>query len=152
MNSTLTDLLLVRVGPQTLGVPALAVEQIIRMAAVTPLFHAPGTTVGVLNVHGDLLLVVDPRPRLGLETPPLHPDQRLILVGNEPRYLLWVDATDVLNSSECRPLDAASREKSPWVASIAMIDGQPLPILDLDALRPPVALGLPEASGLFGVS
>lgn len=133
-------LLLTRLGPQTLGIPATEVEQIVRMAAVTPLPLDTTDAVGLLNLHGDLLLVVDPRPRMGLPTPLPHPDQRLILVGDEPRYLLWVDAVDAIESAAALPFDHAPNDERSWISSVAMVDGQPLPILNLAALRPTVGL------------
>jgi purine-binding chemotaxis protein CheW len=133
-------LLLTRLGPQTMGVPANEVEQIVRMAAVTPLPMDASDAIGLLNMHGDLLLVVDPRPRMGLPTPMPHPDQRLILVGDEPRYLLWVDAVDAIESAAALPLDHSSGDEHAWISSVATIDGQPLPVLNLAALRPTVAL------------
>src|SRR5882724_2470846 len=55
-----------RIGSQRYAWPAAAVERVLPMAAVTRVADLPPSVAGLLDVHGDTLAVVDPRPRLGL--------------------------------------------------------------------------------------
>ena len=86
--------LLVQLGGRRYGLRLADIERVLPMAAVVPLPDASQSLWGVLNVHGDVLPVVDPRPRLGLTTPTPHPDHRLVLLAGERRCLLWVDAVE----------------------------------------------------------
>src|SRR5437588_12158832 len=76
-----------RIGHQRFALPAGAVERILPMAALTPLAGAPPGVAGLLNLRGDVLAVIDPRPRLGLATPPHKPEQHLVLASAATRFL-----------------------------------------------------------------
>jgi purine-binding chemotaxis protein CheW len=84
--------LLLRLGGRRYGVLLSHVERVLPMAAVSPLPDQPIGMLGVLNLHGAVLPVVDPRPRLGLPSPAWTADQRLVvLAAASERFLLWVD-------------------------------------------------------------
>jgi chemotaxis signal transduction protein len=105
-NTNTQLLLIVRVGSQRYALPAAAVERILPMAALTPLPGAPRDVAGLLNLHGEILPVVDPRPHLAgvalansagsAGSAPAEPDtsQHLVVVVAQTRYLLWVDAAE----------------------------------------------------------
>jgi chemotaxis signal transduction protein len=87
--------LLIRLGSRRYGLPLPAVERVLPMAAVVPLPDSAPSILGVLNVHGAVLPVIDPRHRLGLPSPTVSPEHRLILLSTAGRrFLLWVDAVD----------------------------------------------------------
>jgi chemotaxis signal transduction protein len=84
--------LLLRLGGRRYGLPLGQVERVLPMAAVCPLPDQPTGMLGVLNLHGAVLPVVDPRPRLGLASPAWTADQRLVVLATaSQRFLLWVD-------------------------------------------------------------
>lgn len=87
--------LLARLDTRRYGLPLSAVERVLPMAAVVPLPDSGPSILGVLNVHGAVLPVIDPRPWLGLSSPTICPEHRLILLSTAGRrFLLWVDAVD----------------------------------------------------------
>src|SRR3982074_2664891 len=49
---------------------------------------------GMLNLHGQVLPVLDPRPHLGLPTSLPAAEHRLVLIKGGSRFLLWVDSVD----------------------------------------------------------
>ncbi|HZS33199.1 MAG TPA: chemotaxis protein CheW [Methylomirabilota bacterium] len=51
---------------QRCGLPLPVVERVLPMAAVSPLPGAPDVALGVINLHGRVLPVLDLRRRLGL--------------------------------------------------------------------------------------
>jgi chemotaxis signal transduction protein len=133
-------LLVVRIGAQTVALPASAVERILPMAAITPLPDAPVGVVGLLNLHGEVLLVVDPRARLSLGSPsPPQPDpsQHLVVVASRARYLLWVDQVErvvTLPPGGRRALgDQPSGALTP---EVVRIDSMVVPVLSPEALAP----------------
>jgi chemotaxis signal transduction protein len=159
-------LLVVRLSGVAYGLPAVAVERILPMAAVTPLAPSPtgapgpAGVVGVLNVHGAVLPVVDPRPRLawggraGLESGPVtesvtprHPSQRLVLISTPTRYLLWVDEAE---QTVWAPAASFTRLEGQGILGegaplVVQADGEVLPVLSPETLAPsPVA---PAAGG-----
>jgi chemotaxis signal transduction protein len=151
-----------RIGDHRFALPAAAIGSCLRMAAVTPLPDVPGGVVGVLNLNGVILPVVDPRPRFGLPTPPYHPEQYLVLVRARRDYLLWVDrleqtfaarrgdfaptgldgeATGVAGATGAPEVTSSGAGagvtgRPAFVHSLVRIAGEVVPVLSLEALAP----------------
>jgi purine-binding chemotaxis protein CheW len=135
-SSAAGAVLLIHIADRACGLPLACVERVLPMAYVLPLPESGRDLAGVLNLHGDILPVVDPRPRLGLPTPPPTPEQHLVLVAGEAHFLLWVDSID-----EVVPGAAALRpdpmpQVSPLVAQVIRLGDQIVPILAPTAFEP----------------
>jgi purine-binding chemotaxis protein CheW len=140
-------LLIVRIGSQLFALPARAVERILPMAAPIPLPEAPNGVVGLLNIQGTVVPVLDPRPALGQITPPIHPAQHLVLVSCQNRYLLWVDRVEQILEADARHDDPAPvGGNRRLVALIAQIAGETIPVLSPEALDPGALLPPASAS------
>lgn len=138
-------LLMLRVGSQSLALPARAVERILPMAAPIPLPEAPEGVMGLLNIQGAVVPVLDPRPALGEATPRIHPAQHLVLVSCQNRFLLWVDRVEQIVEADAwhdnTTLLGGDRR---LIAHLAQIAGETIPVLSPEALAPGAVL--PPAS------
>jgi purine-binding chemotaxis protein CheW len=78
------------------------VERVYRAVAVTPLPDAPDIVLGVVNVRGIVLPVVDIRRRFRLPEKNQTPDDRLIIAHSTGRLVALVvdDVTDVVECAE----------------------------------------------------
>jgi purine-binding chemotaxis protein CheW len=70
-----------RVGPTLFGLDCRAVQEVLPPMAITPLADAPRFVEGVIEVRGEVVPVVDLRPRLGGAADGFHRRTRLLLVG-----------------------------------------------------------------------
>jgi chemotaxis signal transduction protein len=127
-----------RIGPQRYAWPADSVERVLPMAAVTHVADLPPSVAGLLDLHGETLAVVDPRPRLGLPLRDPSPAQHLLLLVASGRYLLWVDSIDTLVSVDAAALeemytDADAPARSPFITRIA---GELVSVLSTTAFDP----------------
>jgi purine-binding chemotaxis protein CheW len=126
-----------RLGSHAVAVPAATVERVVRMAAITRLPNLAQRVVGVLNLHGEILPVVDPRPIFGLPTPPLHLDQHLVVLSARTRYILWVDRVERVITATAEDMVAidvpAGQAYSPFALRL---NGVVIPGLSPDALDP----------------
>ncbi len=59
-------LLAIRLDGQRYGLPLASVERVVRIAEITPLPKAPDVVLGVINVQGRVIAVVDVRKRFRL--------------------------------------------------------------------------------------
>jgi len=70
MHPALTDhilhLAVFQIGAQQYALPVAVVERVLPMVAVSPLPQAPALVLGVLNLHGQVIPVLDLRRRFGL--------------------------------------------------------------------------------------
>lgn len=97
---------LFRLGERRLALPLDCVRHAQRAAALLPLAGAPALVAGLLSLHGEVVPVIDLRPRLGLPVRALAlADQLLLLQLPQRRLALWVD--EVL---EVRRIEPAERQ------------------------------------------
>lgn len=115
------------------------VERVIRAAEITPLPKAPDWVLGVLNVHGQVLPVVDLRPRLNLPPRKMDPDHRFILARSGPRLVaLLVDAVDGVHQTTEGETEDAQRflPAAEYIHGIAQMQDHLVLICDLAQLLP----------------
>ena len=90
----LTPLVLFLLEGRRYALPLEAVEAVLRAVAVTGLPRAPEAVRGVVDYHGDLLPVMDPRVPLCHPTREVQPSDHFIVAQTSPR-----------DSGEEQPLD-----------------------------------------------
>jgi chemotaxis signal transduction protein len=137
MTSSVSDaVLLVYLADRRFGLPLAAVERVMPMALVLPLPQSHEDLIGVLNLRGEILPVINPRPRLGLPTPALHADQRLVLLSGTDRFLLWVDAIEEVLPAADAQSTVATHLASPLMPRVIRLGDELVPVLALSALEP----------------
>jgi chemotaxis signal transduction protein len=129
--------LVVHVADQRFGLPLASVERVVPMAYVQRLPGSSNGFIGALNIHGDVLPVVDPRPRLGLSTPQMLAEHCLVLVAAESRFLIWVDLVDDVVADATG--GASMAEPGSIVSRVMRLQDALLPVLSPAALDPRLA-------------
>ena len=101
-QSNSLSILLVRLGGTQVGLPSLAVREIVRAVAIAPLPGAPAIVEGVVNLRGRIVPVVDVRRRLGIPALALSPDQFLVALDLPDRAIAVRvdDVDDVIDVDE----------------------------------------------------
>jgi chemotaxis signal transduction protein len=124
-------------GSRTVAIPALNVERVLRMAAITPLPDLAPGIAGVVNLHGEILPVVDPRPIFGLPTPLPHPDQHLVVLAARTHYMLWVDRIERVVTAAVEDIVGMDVPASqPHAPFLLRLKGEVIPALSPHALDP----------------
>jgi chemotaxis signal transduction protein len=149
-TSSAPDSLLVltgHVGNLRIAMPVAALERVLPMAMLTPLPEMPPVIVGMLNLHGAGLLVVNPRPLLGLPTPPFRPDQRLIVLRADTRFVLWVDSVErIVDTPFSEAPRCAAPSELPLAPYTVNLEGDTALVLSPEALDPGAGIALPEGA------
>jgi purine-binding chemotaxis protein CheW len=124
-------------GMQRYGIPLTAVECVVRMVEVTPLPDIPTFIRGVINVHGEIMPVIDLRRRFGLpERTARLQDQLLITRWTKRSLALMADmVSDVYYFPELTltPVDDIF-PGLPLLAGVAKLPDGMILIHDLDKL------------------
>lgn len=132
--------LLVRLGDRSFGLPLAAVERVLPMATVLPLPDAGDTVLGVLNLHGDVLPVIDAHTRVGVAKPNLAAEHRLILLRGKTPFLMWVDEVDeVVALGPEAYAGVPTQLPSPVIAGVVRLGATLVPLLAPAALEPVAA-------------
>ena len=89
------------------GIGAAQVQEVVRLGEITPVHHAPPYVVGIRNLRGRIVTVIDLRVRLNLGAMVAGADSRILIVDwqGEPIGLLVDSIADTLsvNLSDIAP-------------------------------------------------
>jgi chemotaxis signal transduction protein len=120
---------------------AEVVTRIVGAATWLPLEGLPNGVVGVLNLAGANLPVVDPRQRLGQAQTALGLEHHLIEIHHPRRYLLWVDAVESsleLNSDQIENIATAP---GALAHQLVRFSDETLPLVRSEAFDPGELVG-----------
>lgn len=89
-----------RLGEAVFGIDAQSIQEVARVGDVTQVHHAPADVVGIRNLRGRVITVIDLRRRLGLGRVDASPDNRVLIVDwqGEPVGLLVDLVTDMVTT------------------------------------------------------
>ncbi|HXI19568.1 MAG TPA: chemotaxis protein CheW [Gemmatimonadales bacterium] len=145
-------LVVFRLGGEEYAVPIGLVREVVRVADITRVPHAPAHVRGVMNLRGRILPVVEIRSRLGLEVAELTPSSRVVVVDLGRRTVgLLVDAVAHVTRLEERLVAAPPEEVrsagGDAVTGVARLGDRLLVLLDLSrVLRADPSEPLPSAT------
>ncbi|HEY9734069.1 MAG TPA: chemotaxis protein CheW [Drouetiella sp.] len=96
-----TPYLIFAIDDRKLAIELSLVEQVYSAVEVTPLEGAPDTVLGLINVHGTMVVVLNVRRKLGLRQRSIELSDQIVIVNIEERQLaLLVDeVVEVLHAS-----------------------------------------------------
>ena len=143
------QLITFHLGEQSFGVDIMAVREIRAWSPTTRLPHVPSYVVGVVNLRGTVLPVMDLAARLGWE-PTTPTDRHVIIVAQIAGQLrgLIVDAvSDIVTAQDediQSPPSAGSDAVVPFLEGLVAQEDRMVMVLDLAALTAEDAL--PEAA------
>jgi len=86
-------------GNALFGIGAAQVEEVVKAGEITPVHHAPPHVVGIRNLRGKIITVIDLRVRLDLGSVAIGPDSRILIVDwqGEPIGMLVDRIADTLS-------------------------------------------------------
>lgn len=142
-NLTLSgsELIAFRIGDQEFCVNIMAVREIRGWTPATAMPHSPSYMIGVINLRGAVLPIIDLSGRLGMK--PVDPTARHVIIVAQVRRKtvgLLVDAvSDILTVSEddIQPTPEISSDLQRQFASgILSIEKRMICLIELEALFP----------------
>jgi chemotaxis signal transduction protein len=107
------------------------------MAHVLALPDSGDGLLGMLNIHGQVMPVVDAHSRLGLPTPRIVAEHRLVLLRTSVPFLLWVDDVEEVVVSDADALSPVpAQQGSALISGILRLGEIIVPVLAPAALEP----------------
>ena len=128
------QLLVFRLDRQRYGLPLASVERVVRIVEITPLPKAPEVVLGLINVQGRVIAVVDVRRRFRL--PPREPTlSDLLVIARTPARAVALVADSVTGVVECTESDAVPAQAivpgMEYIEGVAKMDDGMVLIHDL---------------------
>jgi len=123
-------------GEENFGLDVMMVESIERMSSITPVPKTPNYVLGVTNIRGDIIPVVNLRKRLGMDDKEYDDDTRIVICNfDDYRIGLVVDLVkDVITVSEDNiqsSEDILKDRKNDFISKIIDLDDNYILALDL---------------------
>lgn len=137
MNDAL-KLIVFSLNEQCYGLPLHLVTKVLRAVEVTPVPKATNLILGVVNVHGEVMPVMDIRQLLGLNKKAIGLFDRFVVTKIFSQTLIFV-VDSVLNmtdyfANEIAPVDCFFPKNSEHVQGILKKDSNLIFILDMEKL------------------
>ncbi|CAM2009906.1 chemotaxis protein CheW [Acanthopleuribacter pedis] len=80
VEERLKELVIFKVAGLLCGLEALNVREILRSQKVTPVYHAPEYVLGVVNLRGDIVTIIDLQNKLGLDPDDSSQGRRNVII------------------------------------------------------------------------
>jgi purine-binding chemotaxis protein CheW len=124
------------VGNTLCGVDTEPVQEIVKVGHITPVHHAPAYVVGIMNLRGRVVTVIDLGLKLELGATALTPDSRILIVSwlGEALGLLIDTVLGVVpvDRTEMKPPPENVRGvQSAMVEGVCRVDDRLMALLDL---------------------
>ena len=128
-----------RLADETYAINVMQVREVLRVTEIAPVPGAPGYVLGIINLRGNVVTVIDARARMGLA--PKDPDDlsRIVVIeGREHVVGMLVDSVAEvieLADSEIEPAPSVgSEEGARCIQGVACRENQLTIIIDLNKL------------------
>lgn len=140
-KSVANELLSFKVGGQDYAIDVASTREIRGWTTPSELPDSPAHILGVINLRGDVLPLLDLAARLGLKTPEVNERSVIIVTeGHNGTVGLLVDAvSDIIAPSEEEmqpPPAAANCGEDPCVRALTIIGEKMVRVLELSAVMP----------------
>jgi len=121
------------------GINVMQVQEVLRVSEIAPVPGAPPYVLGIINLRGNVVTVIDTRGRFGLPPAELDDSSRIIVIESEKQVVgILVDAVAEVVELQESDIDAApnvgSEESSRYIQGVASRDNRLLILVDLNKL------------------
>ncbi|WP_316364728.1 chemotaxis protein CheW [Candidatus Thiodiazotropha sp. CDECU1] len=121
------------------GVNVMQVQEVLRITEIAPVPGAPSYVLGIINLRGNVVTVIDTRTRFGLPTKEVDDASRIIVIESEKQVVgILVDAVAEVVELRETEIDAApnvgTEESSRYIQGVATQEESLLILVDLNKL------------------
>ncbi len=122
---------------ETYGINVMQVQEVLRMSEIAPVPGAPDYVVGIINLRGNVVTVIDTRKRFGLM--PKEPDDatRIVIIESDNNIVgILVDSVAEVVNLRASQIDTApnvgNEESSKYIQGVFSRENDILILVDLN--------------------
>jgi purine-binding chemotaxis protein CheW len=124
---------------ETYGINVMQVREVLRYTEIAPVPGAPDYVLGIINLRGNVVTVIDTRSRFGLMQGETTDNTRIIVIESERQVIgILVDSVAevvYLRSSEIDTTPSVGTDESAkFIQGVSNRDGKLLILVDLNKL------------------
>ena len=124
---------------ETYGINVMQVQEVLRYTEIAPVPGAPNYVLGIINLRGNVVTVIDTRSRFGLQSADVDDSTRIVIIEAEKQVIgiLVVSVAEVvyLRRSEIdNAPNVGTEESAKFIQGVSNRDNELLILVDLDKL------------------
>ena len=128
-----------RLGDEIYGINVMQIREVLRHSEITPVPGAPGYVLGIINLRGNVVTVIDTRKRFGLAPGNIDEQARIVIVEVDTQVVgMLVDSVaDVtyLRQSEIETTpNIGNEETSKFIQGVCNKDDELLILIELERM------------------
>ncbi|HHM04860.1 MAG TPA: chemotaxis protein CheW [Gammaproteobacteria bacterium] len=137
VNDTVSQWVTFRLDEETYGIDVLQVQEVLRVSEISPVPGAPPFVIGIINLRGNVVTVIDTRSRFGLMPKEIDDLSRIVVIDSNERVVgLLVDSVAEVAYVRDSQIEGApsvgTDESSRFVSGVCNRDGHLLIMIDLE--------------------
>ncbi len=139
INDTVLQCVTFRLGEEIYGINVMQVQEVLRVTEIAPVPGAPDYVLGIINLRGNVVTVIDTRMRLGLSPKEADDSTRIVIIETNKQVVgILVDAVAEVVDLHTSEIESAPNvgndESSKYIQGVASRDGELLILVDLNKL------------------
>ena len=128
-----------KLDSETYGINVMQVQEVLRHTEIAPVPGAPGYVLGIINLRGNVVTVIDTRARFGLESGEVTDNTRIVIIESEKQVIgIMVDSVAEVVYLKASEIDIAPNvgndESAKFIQGVSNRDGELLILVDLNKL------------------
>ena len=126
-----------RLGDETYGINVM--QEVLRYTEIAPVPGAPDYVLGIINLRGNVVTVIDTRARFGLMPADTTDNTRIVIIESDEQVVgILVDSVAEVVYLKSSEIDSApnvgTEESAKFIQGVSNRDGELLILVDLNKL------------------
>ena len=128
-----------RLGDETYGINVMQVQEVLRHTEIAPVPGAPSYVLGIINLRGNVVTVIDTRQRFGLSPAPITDNTRIVIIEADKQVVgILVDSVAevvYLRQSEIETApNVGTDESAKFIQGVCNKNNELLILVDLEKM------------------
>ncbi|MBA6326992.1 chemotaxis protein CheW [Colwellia sp. MB02u-6] len=139
INEEILQWVTFKLDRETYGINVMQVQEVLRYTEVAPVPGAPTYVMGIINLRGNVVTVIDTRKKFGLESAEINDNTRIVIIEAETQVIgILVDSVAEVVYLKSSEIDVAPNvgndESAKFIQGVSNRDGELLILVDLNQL------------------
>ena len=128
-----------RLQEETYGINVMQVQEVLRYSEIAPVPGSPDYVLGIINLRGNVVTVIDTRARFGLPPAEVTDNTRVVIIEAEKQVIgILVDSVAEVVYLKQSEVDSAPNvgtdESARFIQGVANREGELLILVDLNKM------------------
>lgn len=128
-----------RLENEKYGINVMQVQEVLRVTEIAPVPGAPNYVLGIINLRGNVVTVIDTRKRFGLLPKEMDDATRIVIIEADDQVVgILVDSVAEVVDLSAEEIESAPNvgtdDNAEFIQGVASLDGELLIIVDLNKL------------------